>query len=193
MQTLRQIERFFIAKQYDRLARDLLSARPESSPRLHAELAQPAPAAALALIRLDELHQAHHPFAQKLLRTILGAQESDGGWGDPVSTAVCLRALLLNRGAGVAVHHAIAHLADLQKPDGSWSNQPIRRLAADPFTTAFILFQLSDSPAFAQSVRLQDALDWLARHQPNDPDSRRLWERATLRCRIAQFDTPKVN
>src|SRR5215216_947988 len=107
MQTVRQIERFFSAKQYTRLARDLLLARPESSARLLAELAQPAPAAALALIRLDELHQAHHPLSQRLLRTILSSQEADGGWGDPVSTAVCLRALLLNRGAGLSVQHAL--------------------------------------------------------------------------------------
>ena len=193
MQTVRQIERFFVARQYDRLARDLLLARPESSARLMAELAQPAPAAALALIRLDELHQAHHPFCDKLLRTILSSQEADGGWGDPVSTAVCLRALLLNRGAGTSVHRALEHLACLQRTDGAWPNEPIRRLPGDPFVTAFILFQLADSPAFAQSVHLDDALNWLAQNEPKDGESRRLWERATLRCRIAQFDAPKVN
>jgi hypothetical protein len=193
MQTVRQIERFWAARQYDRLARELLLARAESCPRLLAELAQPAPAAALALIRLDELHQAHLPLAQKLIRAILGAQEADGGWHDPVATAVCLRALLLNRGSGTAVARAIEYLADLQKTDGSWPSEPIRRLAGDPFTTAFILFQLADNPPFAQSIRLKDALDWLAQNEPKDGESRRIWQTATTRAQFAHYDTPKVN
>jgi hypothetical protein len=193
MQTVRQIERFWLAGQYDRLARELLVARPEGSPRLQAELAQPAPAAALALIRLDELHQAHHPLAQKLIHAILRSQESDGGWGDPVPTAVCLKALLQNRGSGPAVDRALAYLADLQKNDGSWPNQPIRRLQGDPFTTAFILFHLAACPPFTHSIRLLDALNWLAQNHPKDEDCRRIWQRATLETQLAQFDTPKVN
>ena len=34
MQTTRQLDRFWNARQYDRLARELLTARIESSPRL---------------------------------------------------------------------------------------------------------------------------------------------------------------
>src|SRR5690242_20123657 len=103
MQTTRQIERLWNARQYDRLAAEMLRARPEFSHRLVAELSQSVPAAALALIRLDELNQGFHPLCGKLIRTIIAAQEGDGGWGDPLVSALCLRALMCNRGLGVVV------------------------------------------------------------------------------------------
>src|SRR5688572_21970752 len=193
MQTVRQIERLWAAGQFDRLARELLSARPESSQRLLADLSQPAPAAALALIRLDELHQAHHPLATKLLHAILRAQDADGGWGDPIPSAICLKALLQNRGAGQATHRALQYLADLQKPDGSWPAAAIRRLPGDPFTTTFILFHLAEFPSFFHTVRLDDALDWLLQNEPKDGESRRIWQRATTRTRLALFDHAKIN
>src|SRR5688572_9196736 len=120
MQTTRQIERFWTARQYGRLTRELLSARSEFSDRLVVELSRSVPAAALALIRLDELNQGHHPLNQVLIRHIIAAQEGDGGWGDPLVTALCLRALTLNRGQGVCVDRGFANLAELQKPQGVW-------------------------------------------------------------------------
>src|SRR3954451_21867614 len=148
MQTTRQLDRFWSARQYDRLARELLTARIESSPRLVAELAHPVPAAAMALIRLDELNQGFHPLNEKLIRTIIAAQEGDGGWGDLIVSALCLRALMCNRGQGIAIGRGIAYLAPLQKPEGPWPPVPIRRTTEDAFVSAFILFQLADQPAF---------------------------------------------
>jgi hypothetical protein len=185
VQTTRQLDRFWNARQYDRLARELLNARIESSPRLVAELAHPVPAAAMALIRLDELNQGFHPLNEKLIRTILAAQEGDGGWGDLVVSALCLRALMCNRGLGVAVHRGIAYLANLQKAQGAWPAYPIRRAAEDAYVSAFILFHLADQPAFRAAVRLEDAVNWLAQNEANfDEESRRLWQRASLRCRL---------
>ena len=115
MQTTRQIDRFWNARQYDRLARELLSARIEFSARLLGEIAHSVPAAALALIRLDELNQGFHPLNEKLIRTIIAAQEGDGGWGDLIVSALCLRALMCNRGQGIAIDRGIAWLANLQK------------------------------------------------------------------------------
>src|SRR4051794_9974260 len=112
MQTIRQIERYWSARQHDRLARELLAARPEFSHRLVAELSHSVPTAALALIRLDELNQARHPLNQTLIRHIIAAQEGDGGWGDPLITALCLRALTCNRGQGPSVDRGIAYLAE---------------------------------------------------------------------------------
>jgi hypothetical protein len=185
MQTTRQIERHWNARQYDRLARDLLAARPENSPRLVAELSRAVPAAALAIIRLDELNQANHPLNGKLIRTIIAAQEGDGGWGDPVITALCLRALMCSRGLGISIERGIAYLASLQKDEGAWPAEPIRRMPEDAFVTAFILFHLADQDAFRAAVRLDDALDWLTRHEPAADDlTRRLSHRATLRARV---------
>jgi hypothetical protein len=185
MQTTRQLDRFWNARQYDRLARELLTARVESSPRLVAELAHPVPAAAMALIRLDELNQGFHPLNEKLIRTIIAAQEADGGWGDLIVSALCLRALMCNRGQGVAIDRGIAYLANLQKAEGAWPAYPIRRTTEDAYVSAFILFHLADQPAFRAVVRLDDAINWLAQNEPTfDEESRRLWHRASLRCRL---------
>jgi hypothetical protein len=186
MQTTRQIERHWTARQYDRLAREILAARPENSPRLLAEVSQPVPAAALALIRLDELNQANHPLCGKLIRTIIAAQEGDGGWGDPLVSALCLRALMCNRGLGVAVDRGIAYLANLQKDEGAWPAGPIRRMTEDAYVTAFILYHLADQETFRAAVRLDDAIAWLTGHESavHDDDTRRLTHRATLRARL---------
>lgn len=185
MTTLRQIERLWAARRYDTLFQQLLAARPEASFRLEIELARAVPAAALALIRLDELCQSHQPLATELLRTLLAAQESDGGWGDPMATALCLRALLIGHGAGDAINRGLFYLAGLQKSEGIWPNVPIRRLPADPFVSAYILHQLGDQPRFRSAVRFLDALNWFDQHEPSlDPEARRLWDRAASRCRL---------
>lgn len=185
MQTTRQIDRLWNARQYDRLARELLSARTEFSQRLVGELSHSVPAAALALIRMDELNQGLHPLNEKLIRTILAAQEADGGWGDLLVSALCLRALMCNRGQGVAVHSGLAYLAALQKTEGAWPAFPIRRSAEDAYVSAFILFQLADQELFRAAVRLDDAVEWFVQNEPNlDAESRRLWLRASLRCRL---------
>jgi hypothetical protein len=185
MQTTRQIERYWTSRQYDRLARELLAARPENSPRLLAELARAVPAAALAIIRLDELNQPNHSLNGKLIRTVIAAQEGDGGWGDPLVTALCLRALMCNRGCGPSIDRGIAYLANLQKDEGAWPAAPIRRMTEDAFVTAFILFNLAEHDAFRAAVRFDDAVDWLTRHEPAlDADTRRLSHRATLRARL---------
>ena len=194
MQTVRQIERYWTARQYDRLTRSLLIARPEASERAAIELGYAVPAAALALIRLDELTQAHHPLNLKLIRTILAAQEGDGGWGDPLTTAVCLRALMLGRGQGVAVERGIAYLATLQQTGGIWPSVGVRRTAADPFVSAFILFHLADQPAFQSAVRITEAADWFDRHHSTlDAATLKPWHRASLRCRIARIQSLATN
>jgi len=190
MQTVRQIERYWNARQYDRLTRSLLAARPEASERLAIELGHAIPAAALSLIRMDELMQAHHPLSPKLIRALLASQESDGGWGDPLTTAVCLRALLLGSGQGIAVERGVAYLAALQQTSGIWPSVGVRRTAEDPFVSAFILFQLADQPVFQSVVRMDAAADWFDRHPSSlNADTLRLWHRASLRCRIARIQS----
>src|SRR5438046_4697757 len=144
MQTLRQIERLWSTRQDGRLSRELLAARPEYSARRLTERSASVPCAALALIRLDELNQGHRPVNQTLIRAIIAAQEGDGGWGDPLVSAICLRALLCNGGHGLSIDRGISYLAELQKPDGLWPAIAVLRTASDPFVSAFILFNLLD-------------------------------------------------
>ena len=177
MTTLRHLEKLWNSKSFARLARELLAGRAEASLRLEQELHTPAATAALVLFRLDELNQSHTSLAGKLLRSILSAQESDGGWGDLIATALCVRALLLRNGEGVSVERGLQYLAALQQSQGSWPNVPIRRMSADGFITAFIVFALGHLPRVQRELRIQDAIGWLEMHEDSlDPEARRLWD-----------------
>jgi len=183
MVTVRQIERLWSSKSYDRLFHHMVAARPERLYRPEPQSARATLAAAMAVIRLDELAQTHVPLYSKLLHATLTAQEADGGWGDPAVTALCVRALLCSHGQGLAVDRGISYLASLQKAEGIWPSVPLRRMPADALSSAFILAQLGNDPVFRQSVRLADAIAWFAAHADElDEPTRELWECASLRC-----------
>jgi hypothetical protein len=139
----------------------------------------------MAIIRLDELAQSHVLLYSKLLKIVLTAQESDGGWGDPLTTAIALRALFTSRGQGLAIQRGLAYLAQMQKPDGIWPAEPLRRLPADPLVSAYILLQLGSDPRFRMAVRFTDAMDWFEENEPTlDSQARRLWDHAVIRCQM---------
>lgn len=189
MMTVRQIERLWDAEAYTKLYRELMVARPEASFQMELELGRAVPVAALALLRLDELCQSHTPVYGRLLRIVLAAQEADGGWGDLMTTALCLRALLSDNGQGQAIERGMGYLANLQKSEGIWPRVPIRRTPADPFVSAFILHQLGDQSQFRSRIRFTDAVSWFHTHSPTlTAEVRRLWNRAALRCRMHQSD-----
>jgi len=183
MITVRHLERQWNARQYTRLSEELLAARPEAWFVFDRQASQAARTAALALIRLEELNQAHVPLAAALRRNLLAMQESDGGWGDPAVSALCIRALLLGKGAGIAVDRSLAYLANLQQSGGIWPAAPIRRMPADPATSVFILSQLADQPRFGEVVRLADAFGWFSRHRGSlDSQTAQIWDRLRMRC-----------
>lgn len=185
MMTLRQIERFFDDHQFRRLYRELVAARPEANFALEATLARVVPVAALAVIRLDELSQSHTPLYRRFLNVVLTSQQLDGGWTDPMTTALCVRALLAGNGSGESAARGLAYLANLQKTEGAWPREPIRRMPADAVSSAFILFQLADRESFRRAVRFYDAVDWFAHHAKTlDGDARRMWAHAAARCRV---------
>jgi hypothetical protein len=185
MITVRQIERQWEARAYDKLFSDLILARPERTFRLGVDTARALPAAAMAIIRLDELSQSHVQLYSKLVKTVLAAQEADGGWGDLVTTAFCLRALFCGNGNGVAIERGLAYLAGLQKSEGIWPNIPLRRMPADAYVSVLVLYQLSEQPAFRNAVRLADAVHWFALHdQSLDNETRALWSRVRVRSRL---------
>ena len=141
--------------------------------------------AALAVIRLDELDQSNAKIYPKLIKTILLAQEADGGWGDLVTTCICLRALFCGQGNGMAIDRGLRYLADMQKAEGIWPNVPIRRMPADPYISALILYELADQKAFRTAIRLRDAVDWFTAHEGDlDADTLNLWTRARTRARL---------
>ena len=184
MITIRQIERAWTARTYEKLFRELVATRPEAGFRFELEQGRAIPTAAMAVVRLEELSQSHVPLCATLLRAVIAGQEKDGGWGDAMTTALCLRALLCSGGDGVAVERGLEYLANLQKAEGVWPAVPLRRMPADGYVSAFVLYELGDAPRFRQAVRFADALDWFAAHASSlDPEAARLWARARHRCR----------
>src|SRR5438034_4533657 len=155
MITLRHIERLFSHHQHPRLYRELIAGRPEAAVELDSQLAHVIPIAALGMIRLDELSQSHTSMYRRLLNVVLTAQQGDGGWGDVMSTAVALRALLgggNSSGCGRAIDCGLAKLASLQNDQGLWRREAGAETGsatpADPLASAFVLMQLGDRAVF---------------------------------------------
>jgi hypothetical protein len=184
MTTVRQIQRLWAGKAFDKLLQLLLLPRAEGSERLLTELTGRVAAAALVVIRLDEMSQSFAPLYSEAVRAVLTGQLPDGGWGDPMLTALCVRALMCGRGHGQAIDRGLQYLGTLQKDEGLWPNPPVRRLPSDPFVSAFVLMQLGNVEPFRDAVRLADAVEWFDR---NDlalvGETRRLWSHAAHRCR----------
>ncbi len=190
MITVRWIERLWEAKKYRQLATELLQNRPEgmvdcfSAPENTAG-SRAVTAAALALVRLDELTQSNAPLSRKLLQTVLACQHSDGGWGDLFTSALCSRALLCSQGNGVAVERAMEFFSLLQKPEGIWPREPLRRMPADALGSALILMELGDAPVFQSAIRLEAALQWFELNADQlDAETRLIWSYARIRCTV---------
>ena len=186
MITVRQMERHWTRRQYEKLFDALVEHRPDGSFPFDLSEGRAVPAAAMALIRLDELTQTHVPLYGVLVRAVLASQNvNDGGWGDPVVTALCLRALMAGRGNGLAIDLGLRYLADLQKTEGAWPAGPIRRLPADATVSAFVLYHLGDKLAFRAAVRFEDAMNWFETHGSSlDAEARRWWGYAKMRCQV---------
>ncbi len=191
MMTVRHIERWWSAGQYGRLVGELLAARPEGGFQLGLESGGAGAAAALAVIRLDEWCQSHVPLAAQLIRTILALQEADGSWNDPAVTALCLRALLCGNGQGLAIERGLQYLAHMQKSEGLWPREPLRRMPADPLVSALVLYELGQNDSFSQAVRWEEALAWFEKNEMSlDAEAQRLWERAKCRCLTPHLSRP---
>jgi hypothetical protein len=190
MLTVRSIEKLWEARKYQHLFEDLITARVESPAAAELTQCPTASAAALALICLDEFHQSHAPLCPKLIRTLIALQESDGGWGDVATTALCLRALCLQNGQGPTIDRGMAYLANLQQPAGIWPKIPIRRMPADALVSAFVMLQLADNDQFRQATDFNAAFWWFESHRWSmEPAAQTLWDHARLRV-PATLTTP---
>ncbi len=182
MFTPRQLDRLWNQHRYADISSLCMEMRAEGSPRLLRELEGPVAAAALGLIRLDEISQPGHPLAVHFLRRVLLSQQPDGSFGSPLVTALCLRALLICKGDGLAVHRGMEHLAALQREDGLWPQAPVQRMPSDPLVTAFILHNLLPFEAFRSTVRVEEALRALQSLKlSGDPEARHLTNLLRLR------------
>lgn len=182
MLTVRHLERLWNARRYPQLLQELIVWRVEAP--LAGDLGdQPAIAsAALALVRLDELHQSHVPLAGKLCRALIAAQQPSGGWGSAMLTSLCLRALMLDHGSGVVIERGLAYLASLQQGDGLWPRIAGGRMPSDALTSAFVLLQLGDQEPFRLAVRFDDACEYFEMNRAGaQAAAKALWSHARLR------------
>jgi len=163
--TVRQIEKWWAAREHGKLARECLAGRSEGADSVRALLVGPVAAAALALVRIDELGQ-RSDVTTSLLRVVIDAQSDEGGWDDPLLTALCVRALQAHEAQPSRAAAGIASLARLQRDDGAWPREPLRRMPGDAMATAFVLLQLVNDPEFRAVARVDDAVRWLRGQQP---------------------------
>ena len=193
MITIRQIERLWKDKKFKRLMRDCTVARPEASLRLETDLANRLAAAAMAVVRLDELNRQTAPVFDLLLAAVLSGQEADGGWGNAPTSALCLRALATAGGPVEAIARGIDFLSNLQREEGLWPAGPLKRMPGDPYLTAFTLLHLTAEArlrGIADCLDLDAAADWLDFNPGRlDTETRRLWGRVGSRCRVRQLAT----
>ena len=179
MITLHRIDRLFSEHKHPRLYRELVAARPEAFVGLDDALTHVAPIAALGIIRLDELNQSHTSTYRRLLNVLLTSQKPDGGWGDCVTTALVVRALLCGGGHGSAVERGLFYLARMQQDDGLWAVES----SGNALVSAFVLMQLGDRSEFRQRVRFGAALAWFTTHRKSlNPATQKLWNHAAVRC-----------
>jgi hypothetical protein len=97
-----------------------------------------------------------------------------------------------SRGNGLAIERGLDYLAGLQKDDGLWPAGPIRRMAADPAASAFVLYQLGDKPVFRDAVRFEEAVQWFeSRLKRLDRDAKDWWQLARMKC-LAPVHAPAM-
>ena len=162
MLTIRQVDKLWQLKAYERLLDELCIGRAEATGGIRQLIHGSVAAAALVVIRMDELHQGHLPQVANAIRYVLSQQAPTGGWGDAVTSALCLRALSRGAGTGVAVDQAVKFLSNLQKEDGEWPREPMNRFPGDPAVTAFVLLQLAESRTPAARALVARTLDRLS-------------------------------
>jgi len=168
MLTHRHIERLWNQEDHRKLFAALAVGRAEFPADVVAELAgRPLSTAALAVIRLAELNQTRCAVFPRLVNFLLASRDIDHIWGDVMTSAMVIRALRVVVSSGPVVDESCRALAALQKDDGSFPDQAVRRMTGDPLTTALVIALLGDDRTFADAISIDAALKWLARSAPS--------------------------
>ncbi len=188
MLTVRQIERLWESRNYNRLIDELVEGRAEGTEGIRPLLHGPETAAALAIVRMGELLQGHQVLVGRLVRYLISIQSPEGGFGDTTTTAICIRALAANQGSGPVITKALKHLETLQRDDGEWPIEPLRRMPGDLAATAFIIRQLIDSRVPAAIALVDQTLARLIDEDPTKGDH----QLQTLRKRMTASKSMKV-
>lgn len=167
MTTIRQMQSLLSDGQHAKLLGELSQYRGDLPGELVAELGGSATVAvAMAAVRLQELNQSRTTLYRALLARLVGSQESNGGWGDVMTTALAVRALLGDATSKPAAVRGIQLIVGLQKDDGTLPRESLRRMPGDIPATAFVLAHLSRSNEFAHRFRVEAAIGSLTQARP---------------------------
>jgi hypothetical protein len=167
MTTVRQIDGMWTDGQGRKLFSELSKFRPDVPEFLAGDLGiLPIAAAALSMIRLQELNQTRTQLYRALLARVLVTQDADGGWGDTLATVLAARALLNDPEGRSAGLKAVILLSNFQLDDGTFPRTLARRLAGDTLATAFVLAHLARMSEVANRVRVEAAIGALVEARP---------------------------
>jgi len=166
MTTIRQINGLWSEGRTRQLVAELTRYRPDFPPTLIDALASnPLAAAALAMIRLQELDQTLLATYDGLKRKLLDAQENDGSFGSIAVTVLACRALLTEASASESLRKGLEYLSLTQREDGGFPIDAPRRLPADLMNTALCIYHLSRDDRAKRALRFEAAGRWLADHR----------------------------
>lgn len=178
MLTAHVIDRLIFAADTHRLVQSLADNGMVCPLPLRARLSHPAAAHGLALRRLAQLTYGPTPTSRRLVADLLDRQQPDGSFPgssdrDPLATAAvaaAFDALLADHpldDPAVLVNprdRALAALAAMQQPDGTFAGPDDRTEQDRQLTSAFVLFLLGHDDAFRAAVRLADLLSYFDEH-----------------------------
>lgn len=167
MLSKKRIEQGILAGDWQRLLDDVLANGRQVDLPIRMRLSQadtlPIASVALALRRLNELEFALSPTAAAVVQGLVAGQEADGSFGTVAATAMVVRALIatleqpgcetLEPRVSEAIELAVRFLALHQGDNGLWFDSEI--------DSAITAWQLADSQAFTNAVRMEDLIEAL--------------------------------
>lgn len=166
MTSVRQIDGLWSEGRTRQLVTELTRFRPDFPASLIDSLSSSAVvAAALAMMRLQELDQTLFASYEGLERKLLASQAEDGSFGSIPVTALACRALLVEPTSSEALRKGLEYLGSMQREDGSFPIDSPRRLPGDLLTTALCIYHLSRDDRAKRALRFELAGRWLADHR----------------------------
>ncbi len=152
-----EIRKLWSEGRVDALARMLAERRSEWSAWSVDRVRSLSAAAALGILTLVEMGSGPgDPLVREMGAALLAAQDSLGGWENPWTTSLVLRALSAGEIDGAAFARGLAYLASTQEATGGWAGSD----SAGLHDTAFVLTMLGDLADFRSAVDVGRAVDW---------------------------------
>lgn len=182
MTSVRQIDGLWSEGRTRQLVTELTRFRPDfPASMIDSVSSSPVVAAALAMVRLQELDQTLLASYEGLKRKLLASQAADGSFGSIPITVLACRALLAEPTGAEALRKGLEYLGLIQREDGGFPVDELRRLPSDLLATALCIYHLSRDDRAKRALRFEAAGRWLADHRMDASPLDRAFVQVTLR------------